>query len=244
MRRELLAVLLIAAVAVWAMPASAQWYARGGHYNGWAADAGNELNDAGVNGDAVAADGIFSGLVTSTEMAGTYEFKIAVSDWSVSHPGSNVRLTTTQNNEVVFFSLDTNAHGDGWYPDQNIVWSNRLSPGTIWRLVGGAPELGNWGPASGPQAIFIDSFFDVFVEFSFAGNYEYKWTADNAWDVQQLGFDGHGTNTWNVPLAVSANGSIVQFQFDPATGRGRHIDHGPPSPVKEGSWGAVKKLYR
>jgi len=244
MRRQLLAILLLVAAVVWAAPAGAQWYARGGFYNGWAADAGNELNDLGANGDVAAGDGIFSRLVTASEPAGSYIFKIAVSDWSTSYPGSDVPIQTTVDNQVIFFSLDTNAHGDGWYPDTNIVWSDALKQSSIWRLVGGAPELGNWDPAAGPQAIFVDSFFDVFVEISLAGNYEYKWTANNEWGLQQLGLDGVGSNTLNVPLAVSTNGSIVQFQYDPATGRGRHIDHGAPSPVQDRTWGAVKQLYR
>jgi hypothetical protein len=155
-----------------------------------------------------------------------------------------VKLTTTSPNQVIFFSLDTNAHGDGWYPDANIVWSDALNQSAIWRLAGGAPELGNWDPTAGPQAPLVGSFFDVFVEIDFAGSYEYKWTANNEWNLQQLGLDGMGSNTWNVPLTTMSNNSIVEFQFDPATGRGRHIDHGTPSSVEQRTWGAVKQLYR
>jgi hypothetical protein len=244
MHRTLFAFITIAALVV-AVPAMAQgpWYARGGHYNGWAADAGNQLNDLGLNGDAVAADGIFSGLVACNVPAGVYEFKIALIDWSTSYPGSNVKMQTTVDNQVVFFSLDTNAHGDGWYPDQNIVWSNALRPGTIWRLVGSSLELGNWDPAAGPQAYLIGSFFDVFLEFAAPGDYQYKWTADNAWDVQQMGFDGVGSNAWNVPLGVPAGSLWVHFQMDPNSGRARHTFESP-TPVAKSTWGAVKGLYR
>jgi hypothetical protein len=235
--RTLAIVVGVAFVLGWVAAPSAQWYARGSFYNDWAADDGNMLNDDGVNGDAVAGDGIYSGYVTATVPAGDYEFKIALADWSESYPTSNVWITLTEDNQTVFFSLDTNVYDDGWFPNTNIVWSDAIRPGTTWGLAGGAPELGDWDPAQGPQASFEGGVWKVVVTFAAAGNYEYKWTADQSWEVQQLGADGFGSNALNIALTVEQPGDIL-FLFDPSTGRGWHGS--PPTAAEEASWGQVK----
>jgi hypothetical protein len=58
-----------------------------------------------------------------------------------------------------------------------------------------------------------------------------------------MGFDGVGSNAWNVPLGVPAGSLWVHFQMDPNSGRARHTFESP-TPVAKSTWGAVKGLYR
>ncbi|NIS21006.1 MAG: hypothetical protein GWN89_14025, partial [Thermoplasmata archaeon] len=59
------------------------------------------MYDDGTHGDVVAADGVYTALVT-VATADRYEFKIASEDWSTSYPGSgNSWLDTTTDGETV-----------------------------------------------------------------------------------------------------------------------------------------------
>lgn len=227
-----------------AAPSSATWHARGGFYGiDWEANDGNMLNDDGVNGDAVAGDGIISGFVTATVTAGDYQFKIGMHDWSEAHPASNVPLHLTEDFQTVFFSLNTNFVDDGWFPAENIVWCDALYvDGISWRLVGGHPEMGSWDPTAGPLADFDGTLWNVVVEMNSVWMDWYKWTANDVWDVQQLGFDGVGSDTWNIELNIEVAG-LYEFLFDPNTGRGWHGRY-EPTPTEDATWGRIKGLYR
>jgi len=234
---------MLGLVLVLAAPSSAQWYARGGYYSDWAADTGNVLNDDGIDGDATAGDGIFSRDVTSTVTVGGQEFKIAEEDWDPNYPLSNVPITLTEDFQVIHFTFDTNTYDDDWFPSTNIVWSDALTPGTTWGLAGDAPEFGVWDPAAGPQAtINEDGMWEVIVYFAAAGDYEYKWTANMLWDVQQFGIDGYGTGPGTVFVNVLEPGEY-KFLLDPAVGRGWH-GFLEPTPASESTWGGIKALYR
>ncbi|MCK4415078.1 MAG: hypothetical protein KAY32_16220, partial [Candidatus Eisenbacteria sp.] len=203
-------------------PVSAQYYARGGHYgDGWPADAGNQLNDDGLNGDAMAGDGIHSGYVTSDKVAGDYEFKIAVEDWSENYPASNVPIRLTSDNQVIFFSLNTNLIEDGCVPTQYIVWSDAIRVGTTWSVVGSAAELGGWDLPSAPQASEDGGLWTLSVDFAAGGDYEYKWVADLDWGFQQVGSDGFGNNTWGIQLHLDDAATVV-FTLDLSVPRACH----------------------
>lgn len=244
MKLATLILAVLGLVVMSANPADAQWYARGSYYNGWAADDGNILNDAGENGDEVAGDGIHSGFVTSTELASAdpHLFKIADIDWAMSCPSSDVPIMLDVDNQVCFFRLDTNEYVDGWYPTSCIVWSDALRMGDSWGLVGSGDHFGNWDPTVGPATpMNEDGLYEAIVDIPI-GDWEYKWTANQVWDVQQFGGDGFGNNTWNVALSVTEPGPY-QFLLDPLTGRGTHQPY-EPVPTEEMTWGEVKTLFR
>jgi hypothetical protein len=107
------------------------WCVAGG-FNGWSED-GFPLNDDGLDGDLIGGDGLFS-LDLVIETPGRYEFKINACDWATSYPNSNAWVITSEPDQVVKFTFDTNDYsGDaGWpfYPTTNIVnaWDDFPSP--------------------------------------------------------------------------------------------------------------------
>ncbi len=242
MKKSFELALAVALVAMIATSADA-FYARGAYYADWAADAGNELRDDGTNGDKVAGDGIFSGLITADVVAGDYEFKVANADWSISYPNSNVWITTTEDNQQILFTFDTNTYDDGWFPATNIVWSDALRLGSSWEITGGASEIGSWTPGDGAAASFVNDRWEVVVDFATTGMIEYKWTADAVWTVQQFGTDGVGSNADNITYDIGAGARRADhvFAFNPANGRGYQAEGS--TPTLDASWSRIKELY-
>lgn len=238
-------ILTTLAVAAFATTALAQpYYAKGDMYCApgcWNWDAGNELNDAGLNGDAVAADGIYSGFVTTDQAAGRHEFKIADQDWTVSWPGSNAWCHLTADNAVVFFSLDTNVHGDGWIPDQNIVWSDSYVPvvgSETWGVIG---DYNGWSASTNGTP--SGSIWSVTINHPAAGTYQYKWRANDNWDDQVMGGDGGASAGGNLEYTTTVPNQDVLFELDAATGR-VHQTVIEATSTEESTWGEMKQLFR
>ena len=197
-----------------------QWYARGSYYGSGSADEGNDLNDDGTNGDAVAGDGIFSGFVTADVGPGIESFRVAESDGTPAYPSSDVPLALTESAQDVFFRFDTNGHEDDWLPSENTVWSDAVRAGTSWSVFGTPGELGSGDPSAGPGAFLRGDIWMTAVRFSGPVSGSYKWTADSVGDVLQVGADGYGLNPVPVPFSVTSAGWVL-FEYDRATGRVR-----------------------
>ncbi|MAF26877.1 MAG: hypothetical protein QF819_00205 [Gemmatimonadota bacterium] len=246
MKKTLTVLTVCALASVFVASASAgPWYARGDYYCApgcWGADGGNELFDDGLHGDGAAGDGVYGCDTSPDQNPGRYDFKIALGDWSSSFPGSNQWVHVSGAADIIHFSLDTNSHGDGWIPDQNIVWNSHFAPaGTAFEVVGGPPEIGAWG--SGLAGVLNGDIWSVTVPIAATGTHESKWRAVGSWDVQNIGGDGGASAGGNLTFEVTTAGTPVLFEFNQATGRSR-VTVDPPVSVDDASWGSVKGTYK
>lgn len=208
------------------------WYVRG-DFNGWSGTA-EQLVDDGTNGDVTAGDGIFSRLITIAT-AGRYEFKVTVDDWSVSYPASNSWIYTTTNNQVVFFTFDSNAHVDLWLPDVNIVNADDQLPPTADVVAVG--DHNGWNNAGsevmhddGLDGDWLagDGIYVWHTVIAAAGSYAWKATLSGTWDA--WGSDNRAINSANVSYTTNSANEDVYFYFDSNTGR--VITASQPLPVE------------
>jgi len=237
---------LAAAVTLTGTALAGPWYAKGDFYcppGCWNFDGGNELFDDGLHGDGAAGDGVFGASVLSDAVGPIKkEFKIALDDWSTSYPGSNAWVYIDAAPTTVHFTLDTNAHGDGWLPDQNIVWLDHAFPaGTTFEVIGSAAETGSW--TSGVAATLVGDIWNLVVTIAAPGNYEAKFRATGTWDVLNMGANGLDPGGANLTYTTAVPNTDVQFEFDQSTGRVRVSVLGA-TPTAQRSWGRVKVMYR
>lgn len=241
---------LLAAFVVVAFAGTAvagPWYAKGDYYcvpGCWNFDAGNEMYDDGATGgDAVAADGIFTGTVTSDAAAGRKEFKVALDDWSVSYPGGNAWVHVSGPGDVAVFTLDTNVYADGWFPTQNIVCSSHAAPpGTTFEVMGSAPETGAWAVGT-PLNDMGGGLWSRVISIGVPGNYEAKFRATGTWDVMNVGSDGIDPGGGNLGYTTNVPNEDVLFELNRETCRARVTVLGA-TPTLPSSWGRVKTMYR
>ena len=223
-----LLIILIGSQLLFAQP----WYLRG-DFNGWGGTA-EELVDDGTNGDVTAADGIYSRLVTIAA-AGRNEYKVTLDDWSVNYPASNSWLNTTSSNQVVFFTFDTNPHGDSWLPDANIVNSDDQAPPTADAVAVG--DHNGWNNA-GPEVMHDDGLdgdwlagdgiYAWHAVIITPGSYGWKAVLTGTWDA--WGSDNRAINADNVAYATTLPNEDVYFYLDSNTGR--VITASSPLPVE------------
>jgi pullulanase-type alpha-1,6-glucosidase len=192
------------------------WCVAGG-FNGWSED-GFPLYDDGTNGDLIGGDGVFSRDVV-IETPGRYEFKINACNWSTSYPGSNAWVITSEADQVVKFTFDTNDYsGDaGWpfYPTTNIVnaWDSVPDPFTA---VG--PWQG-WNP-NNLDTTLTDLGHNqkaLVYPIAAAGDSEVKIT-NNEW-ANQVGGDGRGNNADTVAFTIHQDSDPLNLYFDGNSGR-------------------------
>ncbi len=239
-------VIILAALAIAATAYAQPWHAKGDVYcvpGCWNFDAGNLLNDLGVSGDAVSGDGIYSALVTTDVGAiGKYSWKAARDDWSDAYPGSNQFVHVGVLAEQILFTLDTNANGDGWLPDQNIAWSDHYAPaGTAFEVIGAAAEIGTW--ADGVVATNVGGVHSVTVNIATLGSYDFLWRADNDWDLQTMRADGGASGGGNLNFTTVNPNTNVLFEFNANTGRTRSTVL-TNTATENSSWGSMKQLFR
>jgi hypothetical protein len=229
-----IATLTAVLLAFSAVAAFAQYYARGGYYDaGWSADAGNLM----VEGPA----GVFTAAVASPMVAGYYEGKVAVSDWSSSWPNSNQPVHLAADFETVHWTLDTNAHGDGWLPDSYIAYNDHMVPaGWTFEVIGSAAETGGW--ASGVAAALNGDVWSVTIPIASPGTYDVKFRHTGDWS-HNVGSDGYGTNSNNYQYTTSVPNEPVTFQFNQVTGRMR-CQNGGATATKTSTFGALKAQYK
>lgn len=248
MKRFVTAVLtMVFACALAATAIAGPWYAKGDMYCGpgcWNFDAGNELFDDGAHGDGAAGDGVFGAAVMTDQLGGRHEFKIAYDDWSQAHfEFCNLWVHTSGPGDIVQFTLDTNTHLDGWWPQTNIVWTDHYAPaGTTFEVIGGAPETGAWG--SGTAATLVGDVWRLQIPIATPGPYEAKFRATGSWDIMNLGSEGAGAPCGANLLYTTTNpNEEVLFEFNTRTGRTRALALGV-TPAAPRSWGQLKTIYR
>jgi hypothetical protein len=198
----------------------AQAWAVAGGFNGWN-NALDGLYDNGTHGDAVAADGIFTGQVTIAT-AGRYEWKATLwGDWGTNYPGSNSWVITTSPNQVVTFTLNTNTISDSWMPTSNIINAND-NPGPI-------VAVGDWQGwnNSGAQvmhddglegdAVSGDGIFTYHAVIASAGTYQYKPVVQGSWDA--WGTDNRNINAATQTFTTTIPNQNVYLYLNKNTGR-------------------------
>jgi hypothetical protein len=224
------ALLLVSSVAAFA---AGPYYARGGYFDaGWSFDPANEL----VEGPA----GYFSRAITSPMVAGYYEGKVALSDWSMSWPNSNMPVFITGPGDIVTWTFDTNTYSDGWSPSTNIANNDHATTGLTFEVIGSAPETGAWG--SGVAANLVGDIWGIELVVATPGSYEVKFRKTGDWSIN-VGSDGIGTNANNYAYTTTLTNQPVLYQFNRATGRMRVVVGGV-TPTQKPTWGGLKALYR
>ncbi|GAB4313911.1 MAG: hypothetical protein Kow0059_05340 [Candidatus Sumerlaeia bacterium] len=188
-----------------------------------------QLKDDGLDGDAVADDGVYSRTVLvplDSVSSGTFEWKVAASGWLFECPGAfaNSRFSFADFSSLpvsVTFYFNSNAQADDFRPDPNagdcgIVFSypnSLLSTNRVYRPTGDwmdeAGIGGDWDPANNSVIMTdpdSDGVYTVAVTGIAPGNYEFKVTIDGGWD-----------NHFSVDRGVSNGGANGSFQVLSAT---------------------------
>jgi len=158
-----------------AMPAQAQWYARGSWTDPPFAGNDYQLIDTG--------DGVhFTGTVGGLFPEFNYDFKIANEDFSISVPTNNGRVKTDTNGEIHFHLWDDETWEDGWFPNNERRVGYNDSGLFDWEIAGnfntppwegGAPwHLTDQGNGLHTGQFAMD-----------AGLYEFKFRQQGSWDI-------------------------------------------------------------
>jgi len=237
-----------------ASPARADgpYYARGAYFAGatvpWSAEAGNQLYDDGLHGDAAAGDGIYGADVVADQAQGIYGFKIANIDWTENYPNqpqfplSNARVYIEGPGDIVHFRLDTNTNADGWLPQAYAVATDQPAPpGLPYEVIGSAPETGAWN--FGVPATQVGARLVAEAVIASAGAYEFKFRVVGTWDICNFGVRYNMLIGDNFTYTTTKPNSDVRFEFDLETGRGRAVEF-DSTPVNATTWGRIKEIYR
>ena len=202
------------------------WYAAGG-FNGWTVD-GNQLYDDGTNGDLLGGDGIFSADIT-IPATGRYEFKVTNGTWDVTYPSSNSWFITTEIDQVVKLSFDTNDHsadaGLALVPTNNIVHAWDSSSDFT-----AAGDFQGWNNANPNTTLGLQGHGLYLLNYQVpaAGAHEFKVVVSGSWDG--IGLDNRSVNSANIPFTTYTDGDVVTFLLDYRTGRVGAFP--PPAPTQ------------
>ncbi len=256
---SVLAPLLLLALSISAAHAG-PWYVRGNYYCAdstndpeaggtcWGWDGANEMFDDGLHGDDAPNDGIFGAYVPCTEPAGKLGFKVALNDWSESHPNSpidvfaNAVVYAGGPGDVIHFRFDTGYIGDGWQPYFDAVSTDHgMPPGAQLEVIGSAPETGSWN--NGIPLNHIGQRWQQVIPIHTPGVYEFKIRVAGTWSEVAFGYDYNNTQGSNAVYQTLLPDTDVLFQFDEITGRVRGIELGQ-TPSARTSWGQLKTRYR
>jgi len=196
---------VIAAVALMATTAMAQqdWYARG-DFNGW--DLSNPMTL--VSGDYYTAT--ISGLTAGD----SFEYKIALEDWSLAAPGSNGKVMADANGEINYHFWDNETWADGWEPaaKRRVGYDD---PGMFnWELIG---DMNGW--AGGDLLADMGNGLWSSQLTLNAGGYNFKFRQEGDWNIS-IG-DDFGNAAANNFIDVAADGDLWQFDIDLPNGRWR-----------------------
>jgi glycosidase len=187
-----------------------------GDFNSWN-NASTPLFDDGTNGDLLGGDGVFS-LDINIPTAGRYEWKVTNGTWDITYPSDNSWLITTEDNQVVKLSFDTNDHsadaGLQMVPNVNIL--NAWDSTDDFTIVGSFQGWNNANPATVLSPLGRDLYM-LEAPIATAGDHEYKVVATGSWDG--IGLDNRSVNATNIPLTTYTDGDVVPFLLDYRTGR-------------------------
>lgn len=191
----------------------------------------NPLYDDGTNGDLLGGDGVFTtDIIIPT--AGRYEFKVTNGTWTESYPADNSWLNTTEDNQVVKVTFDTNDHsadaGLAMVPTTNIIhaWDSSNS----FTVVG---DFQGWDDADPNTALGMEGrgLYALNYPVATAGAQNFKIVSTGTWDA--IGLDNRSVNATNIPFMTYTDEDVVWFYLDYRTGRVGAFpppDSGPTEP--------------
>lgn len=189
------------------------------------------LNDDGFNGDLLGGDGVFS-LDFFIPTPGRYEFKVTNCTWDISYPTTgNSWLNTTEDNQLVKISFDTNDHstdaGLALVPTTNIVhaWDSSDDFTGVGDFQGWNNSDLNSGFGMQGRGLYLMNY-PVLTP----GAHEFKVVITGSWDA--IGLDNRSVNANNIPFVTYAAEDSVWFYLDYRTGRVGAFP--PPAPAQAG----------
>jgi hypothetical protein len=198
----------------------AQAWAVAGGFNGWN-NAIDGLYDDGTHGDAVSADGIFTGQVT-VATAGRYEWKATLwGNWGTAYPANNSWILTTAANQVVTFTLNTNTYTDTWFPKTNIVNANDnpapvVAAGTHQSWNNAGSEVMHDDGLNG-DLVAGDGIYTWHTIMASPGNYGWKPVYSGTWDA--WGADNRNMYSADQNYITTEANQNIYFYLNKNTGR-------------------------
>jgi glycosidase len=212
-------------------PSAVSWCVAGS-FQGWN-NASTPIYDDGSNGDLVAGDGVFS-FRTAIATAGKSEFKaVECGNWGNAFPAQNSWFYTTQPNQSVLITFDTNNHasdaGVKLFPAQNIVNVAGDNVPTTWTAVGSFQGWSNTNPATVMTSVG-NGVYRLVYSIAAAGTYEAKIaiTGDPQWPAQYTA-TGRAIDGGGIMFTTTAPNEEVVFLLDTRSSRFTVQKNGAPS---------------
>ncbi|HYF65582.1 MAG TPA: alpha amylase N-terminal ig-like domain-containing protein, partial [Herpetosiphonaceae bacterium] len=210
-------------------PAAVNWCVAGS-FQGWN-NASTPLYDDGTNGDITAADGVYS-YRTAIGAAGKYEFKaVECGNWNNAFPGANSWFFTSEPDQSVLITLDTNNHandaGVKLAPAQNVVNVSGDTPPTSWTAVGDWQAWNNADPATA-LTYAGNGVYRLAYAIPTPGTYEAKIVRTGDWDTSYA-VGGRVINGGGISFTTTDPNESVIFLLDTRTGRFTAQKNGAPS---------------
>ncbi len=252
--------LVFASLLLSAAPAYAQYYVWSGVCSACIGSSPvNQFYDDGLHGDGAAGDGLYGADITVDQPAGRYSWLVgngpAVEGNYGSYPycgcnppgfvGSDY-VWTTGPGDVIHFTLDLRAKGQGWQPSPGIACDHCVPAGPLQVIV----PFSQLGGGTAYATTKDGTVWKILVRLPSAGTWPYVFsTADRSVYLSNTYNNfcpGGGCLPDETPIArviTTQAGSTVQFEFDEASGQMRAFVTGVV-PARPRSWGSLKILYR
>lgn len=203
-----------------ASPSGGTSWCVAGSFQGWN-NASDPMNDAGLAGDLLAEDGIFT-LDYSVAAAGRYEFKVVeCGNWGNAFPSQNSWFYTTSSDQIVHFTFDTNDHsadaGAAGTPSTNIVNVSGDDVPANFTAVGDWQGWNNSDPNTAMTNVGNGQFWLKYTVAS-AGTYQAKIVQTGAWSEQFVN-DGRAVDGSVINFTTTNPNQDVIFLLDTRAGR-------------------------
>lgn len=191
-----------------------------GQFNNWNNN-GNALNDAGLDGDLFAGDGIYSADLVITATGRTEIKAVECENWGVAYPSDNA-WTWTTTTTTLKFTFDTNDYsgnaGLPYAPTTNIVnVVGDAAAAQSYTVVGPWQSWDNNAAATAMTNLGNGHHILTYT-FPISGSYEAKVSATGDWNYQ-VGADGRNKSAPTIPFNVPADNAVIAFYFDAVNGR-------------------------
>jgi hypothetical protein len=195
----------VAAIALLASHATAQWYVRG-DFNGWTNSANPMLDQGG---------GHFLYAVSGLSPAQITEFKITVDNWSENYPGSNAKTMANSAGEITFHFYQ-GASADGWNPSgySRVGYDDHQQ--FDWEVIG---DMNGWAAGPGWNLTDMGGGQHKGTFALPAGTHEFKFRQIGDWAFN-IG-DNFGNSAANNSVTVANAGDLWDFELDLPGGRWR-----------------------
>ncbi|MCL4264667.1 MAG: PKD domain-containing protein [Anaerolineae bacterium] len=181
------------------------------------------MNDSGVNGDVITADGVAS-LAFTIAAAGRHEFKVVeCGNWGNAHPSQNSWFYTSAPNQIVTLTFDENDHsGDAGapaVPTTNIVNVSGDDLPANFTAVGDW-QSSPWNNSDPTTAMTAPGhgYYRLLYTIASPGTYAAKIVQTGSWN-EQFVVDGRAIDGSPINFTTSSPNQDVVFLLNAANGR-------------------------